>query len=75
MNGDLTLVTLAVGGMHCASCGLLIDETLEELDGVVSSETDARRGRSLVRFDPATVAPDDIVAAIEGVGYRAAVET
>lgn len=46
-------VTLLVTGMHCASCGLLIDETLEELPGVISSSTDLRRETTTVEYDPA----------------------
>ena len=61
-----------VSGMHCASCGMLIDETVEELDGVASSATDARRGRTVVRFDPAATSPEAIAAAVAAAGYAAA---
>lgn len=67
--GPATLA-LSVTGMHCASCGLLIDDAVEELAGVEASSTDARRGRTVVRFDPSAVAPEAIVAAIEGAGYQ-----
>lgn len=60
-----------VTGMHCASCTMLIDETLEELDGVTRSETDLRRGETRVEFDPDTMQASRIVAAIQSVGYRA----
>ncbi len=61
----------SVTGMHCASCGLLIDDALEEMDGVTSCASDTRRGRTVVRFDPATTSPAAIAAAIAQVGYRA----
>jgi len=60
-----------VTGMHCASCGMLIDDAVEELGGVRSCATDARRGRTVVRFDPAATSPEAIAAAIEEAGYRA----
>lgn len=67
--------TFSVTGMHCASCGMLIDETLEdEVPGVRRSETSVRKGRTTVQTD-ATVTPDVIVAAIAGAGYQAALET
>ncbi|WP_262007903.1 heavy-metal-associated domain-containing protein [Streptomyces sp. FIT100] len=44
-------VTLLVEGMHCTSCGLLIDDELEEGDGVRSSTTDVRTRRTVVRLD------------------------
>lgn len=65
-------VALAVGGMHCASCGLLIDDVVEDLVGVEWSETDSRRGRTVVRADMAATSVAEIVAAIAEAGYAAA---
>ena len=50
-----TLV-FAVGGMHCASCGLLVDDFVEEVPGVASSTTHPAAGRS----SPAHKAPTSI---------------
>ncbi|MGH9157683.1 MAG: heavy-metal-associated domain-containing protein [Acidimicrobiales bacterium] len=36
------VATFLVAGMHCASCGLLIDDALDELTGVRTCATDAR---------------------------------
>ena len=69
--GHTTRQTFAVRGMHCASCTLLIDETLEDLDGVHRSTTKLRKGHTVVHFDPATCSPDTIVAAIGEAGYNA----
>ena len=71
-----TTVTFAVAGMHCASCGILIDETLDDLDGVTSSTTNVRAGRTTVILDPAVCGPDTVAAAIGGVGaYTARPDT
>lgn len=64
-------VELAIDGMHCASCGLLIDETVEELEGVEECSTDLRRRRSRIAFDPNQVTAEEITAAIGEVGYEA----
>lgn len=72
--GDSVTLAFAVTGMHCASCGLLVDDAVEELPGVARSETDSRRGRTVVRADLATTTPDDIVAAIAEAGYAAVPE-
>lgn len=69
MTERITL-TFDVTGMHCASCGLLIDDVLEDLDGVHRSDTDSRRGRTVVVAEPAT-ATSEIVAAITEAGYHA----
>lgn len=70
MAGPTTL-TFAVTGMHCSSCGLLIDDAVEELNGVDRSQTDSRRGRTVVRADPAVASVESIVAAITEAGYGA----
>lgn len=66
-----TIYLFRVFGMHCASCGLLIDETLEDLAGVVSSQTSVRSGMTTVRVDPARISPEDVAAAISATGYPA----
>ena len=65
-------IELVVDGIHCASCGLLIDETVEELDGVERCQTDVRRARARVTYDPDRVVIDAIVLAITDAGYSAA---
>ena len=61
-----------IDGMHCASCGLLVDETVEDLDGVLACATDVRGRRARVTYDPRLVALEDIAAAIASLGYRTA---
>jgi copper chaperone len=60
---------LRVEGMHCANCGLLIDEALEDLPGVASSSTNVRRKRTRVSFDPAATDVEAIARAIAELGY------
>jgi Cu+-exporting ATPase len=68
----MTTHSFAVTGMHCASCGMLIDETLEDLPGVSRSQTSVRAGRTTVEADPSIVTTDAILAAIKDAGYDAA---
>ena len=64
--------TLSVTGMHCNSCGMLIDETLEELPGVRSSRTNVRRGITVVELDERKAAPlNKLVKAVAELGYGA----
>jgi copper chaperone len=63
--------TFAVTGMHCGSCGMLIDESLEDLAGVTRSETSYRAGRTIVTVDPGRVTVEQITAAIAQTGYAA----
>lgn len=71
MPSHLTRQTFRVDGMHCASCSLLIDETLEDLEGVHRSTTRLRKRNTVVEFDPATCTTEAIVAAIAEAGYTA----
>ena len=55
--------------VHCTSCKLNIEESLEELHGVAGSTVDLE-GRSVtVTYDPDAVEPAAITAAIEEAGY------
>ena len=61
-----------ITGMHCASCGLLVDDTLEDLPGIASSSTDVRSGCADIDLEPgATVHHDVVLAAITGLGFEA----
>jgi copper chaperone len=64
-----------VTGMHCGSCGLLIDDALEETAGVHSAQTSVRDGRTVVAADPAAVDPATLLAVIETAGYQAVLVT
>lgn len=62
----------SVSGMHCASCGIVVDDAVEELAGVAESVTDVRRGRTTVSYDPRTTSLSAISAAVAATGYHAA---
>lgn len=66
-----TTYTFSVEGMHCGSCALLIDDALEDLAGVVNTETSVKDGRSVVEVDPNACTSDSIIATITEVGYTA----
>jgi Cu+-exporting ATPase len=64
-------VTLALEGMTCASCAARIERKLNKLEGVEATVNYATEQAS-VRFDPASVAVDDLVRSVEAIGYGAA---
>lgn len=61
-------VTVEIDGMHCASCTILVDDCLEDVEGVVSSRTDLRAGRTTTVVS-ATVTDEDILAAVAEAGH------
>jgi len=62
---------LLVSGMHCTSCSMLVDMTLEEIAGVESAQTDHASGESIVTYDSDVVGEDALVEAVRQVGYDA----
>ncbi len=60
--GTATITTqaLSITGMHCSSCGKLIDEALEEVPGVASSITNVGQSRTDIDFDPSIISLDAI---------------
>ncbi len=61
---------LPISGMTCASCAARVEKRLNRLEGVEASVNYATE-RASVTFAPATVTPEDLVAAVEQAGYSA----
>jgi Cu+-exporting ATPase len=62
-------VTLAVGGMTCASCAARIEKRLNRIDGVYATVNFATEQASIDFGDHVT--RDELVAAVEATGYTA----
>ena len=69
----MTTHVFRIEGMHCGSCALLIDDTLEDLPGVGDTQTSMKKGLSTVELDVAVTTPEDVIAAITELGYTAVV--
>ena len=62
-------MTLHITGMSCGHCLNAVNSALGKLPGVQVKS--ARIGRAEVEFDPLTIAPEVIIAAVEDAGYNA----
>ncbi len=61
---------LSLAGMSCAACAWLIERRLQQLPGLIEAQANLTSERLSVRYaDPLSLAT--IIAAIEGIGYRA----
>lgn len=69
-----TSTELRVSDMHCSSCGMLIDEALEDLPGVRRATTKVRKRRTVVEFDDDQTSVDAMLSAIKELGYTAVAE-
>ena len=64
-------VRLDITGMTCASCANRIERKLNKLEGVQASVNYATEAAT-VRFDPARVDPERLIATVGAAGYSAA---
>ena len=60
-------VELPITGMTCASCANRIERKLNKLDGV-SATVNYALERATVEYDAATVAPEQLLGALEAAG-------
>jgi copper chaperone len=60
-----------VTGMHCPSCGVLIDDAVEQVPGVLTVRTDVATRRTTVQVDGPEVAVSALLEAITAEGYGA----
>lgn len=58
-------------GLHCQSCSMRVQMSLEELPGVVSASSDFRTAMTEVVYDPEAVTVESLVAAVVAAGYGA----
>jgi len=70
--GEAT-VTLNIGGMSCASCAARIEKKFSRMDGVSEARVNLATERATVRYNPGKVRVPDMIAAVESIGYTAAV--
>lgn len=67
-------IRLKLEGMHCPSCAMMIEEELEEFDGVEKVSASYSRQRADVSFDDAHVGVAAILETIGELGYKATVD-
>lgn len=63
-------ITLNIKGMHCASCEIIIQESLEAMDGVNSAYLDFKKGTGMIDFDDTKVKDSDLMNVIQREGYE-----
>jgi Cu+-exporting ATPase len=64
---------LRIEGMTCASCSLAVRFALMRLEGVRKATVRYAEKRAVVEYDPAMVKPEQMVDAVNRLGYRATV--
>jgi len=68
---EFQVAVIPVEGMTCAACAARVRRTLEDIDGIVSAEVSLAERNVTVRYVDKTLSSDNLVAAINALGYRA----
>ncbi|MBP6885881.1 MAG: heavy metal translocating P-type ATPase [Candidatus Pacebacteria bacterium] len=66
--------TISIRGMHCASCVLLIEQTLKSVPGITEANANLATNTATITFDPQNVTDHDIAEAVKKTAYEVAPE-
>lgn len=67
----ISTAALTVDGMTCASCSLAVRTALGRLDGIRDVRVNVGAKRTVIEYEPARVTPQQLVDAVNRLGYRA----
>lgn len=70
IKSEISNLKLNLSGLHCTSCAVDIDLTLEDLPGVTNSKTNYVKSASVVDFEPDKISPKEIIEQIKKLGYE-----
>jgi copper chaperone CopZ len=68
---EATTSVFEVTGMTCGGCEVGVRRVVKKLEGVEEVEASHKEGTTTVTYDPEQVGPEDIIEAIEELGYTA----
>lgn len=61
---------IKVDGMHCNSCVLAVQNSLEDVEGIMKANADLDSGIVKLELDSDNVSSEDINEAIKEVGFK-----
>jgi Cu+-exporting ATPase len=64
-------ISFPVTGMTCAACQARVQRALSAEPGVIDASVNLVTRSAAVRYDPAAVTPQDLIAAVRATGYDA----
>ena len=64
-------IKLAIKGMHCNSCAMLIENELQEKTGIKKSSIDYASEKAEIEFDDKKISEQEITETIKKLGYEA----
>jgi copper ion binding protein len=64
-------VELKIEGMTCEGCVRSIENSLAAVKGVDYAHVNLGAGKAVVEFDDSRARPEDLIAAVETIGFNA----
>lgn len=68
---DALSLNLAVSDMWCPACAWVLEEVLKKKPGITHVSCNFSTDRLRCEYDPVLSSPDEIIAAVDSLGYRA----
>ncbi len=69
----ISVATLSIGGMSCASCSAFVEKSLNGTAGVLSASVNLTSEKALIRFDSESVDEERLIRSVENAGYTATI--
>lgn len=63
-------MSLTIGGMHCATCAMTVQDALMEVPGVKEARVNFALGKATVEYDSSFAAESQLREAVEEAGYK-----
>jgi Cu+-exporting ATPase len=63
-------LTLTIGGMHCATCAMTIQDALKDVPGVKDARVNFALGKATVDYDASVATESQLKTAVEESGYK-----
>jgi Cu+-exporting ATPase len=63
-------ISLTIGGMHCATCAISVQDALKEVPGVRDARVNFALGKATVDYDSSLASESDMKKAVEESGYK-----
>ena len=63
-------LSFRIQGISCASCAARIEKALKGLNGVGQASVNLATEKAAILFDPKTIEENDLIRAIEDLGYH-----
>lgn len=60
---------IKISGMHCASCALNVEKSLQELEGVGEAQVNFGTEKATIEYDPKKLKLQDLEKTVENVGF------